>query len=267
MTHRMELPLHHLVIAVLGGFAAGCINTLAGNGSAITLGILTEVLGLPGNTANGTNRLGVLAQGATSTWVFRRNGKLHITPNRLLLGSVFAGALIGVWCATQISNEQFRLVYKWLMVAMLFIVLVKPKRWLQPAADKVPALAWWIVVPVYLGIGFYGGFIQMGMGILFLAALVLVSRMPIIEGNAIKSFAVLLYTVAVLAIFAGNGLIHWEAATALAAGQLVGGWVTAEFASTYKNADRWAYWMLVVMVVLILLKLFVPPAFYGKVLP
>jgi len=98
----------------------------------------------------------------------------------------------------------------------------------------------------------------MGMGILFLAALVLVSRLPIIEGNAVKSFAVFLYTFAVLAIFAGKGLIHWEAATALAGGQLVGGWVTAEFASRYEKADVWAYWILVVMVVLILIKLFWP---------
>jgi len=258
----MELPLYHLLIAVFGGFVAGCINTLAGNGSAITLGILTEVIGLPGTTANGTNRLGVLAQGASSTWVFQRKGKLHMRQNRLLVASVFFGALFGVWAATQISNEQFRLVYKGLMIGMLFVVLVKPKRWLNPAGSDAskPSLAWWITVPVYLAIGFYGGFIQMGMGILFLAALVLVSRMSIIEGNAVKSFAVFLYTIAVIAIFARNGLIHWEAAAALAIGQLVGGWLTAEFASTYKNADVWAYWILVVMVVLILLKLFWPAA-------
>jgi len=273
----MELPLQHLLIAVIGGFVAGCINTLAGNGSAITLGILTEVIGLSGNTANGTNRLGVLAQGASSTWVFKREGKLQIKPNRLLVGSVFAGALIGVWAATQISNEQFRLVYKVLMVCMLFVVLVKPKRWLNPtgsdpaAASPSPVspapLAWWITVPVYLAIGFYGGFIQMGMGILFLAALVLVSGMPIIEGNAVKSFAVFLYTIAVLAVFAVSGRINWEAAAALAGGQLIGGWLTAEFASRYKKADVWAYWILVVMVVIILIKLFVPATLYGKLLP
>jgi uncharacterized membrane protein YfcA len=54
-------------IAVLGGFVAGIINTLAGNGSAITLSILTEVIGLPGNLANGTNRVGVLMQGIAGT--------------------------------------------------------------------------------------------------------------------------------------------------------------------------------------------------------
>ncbi len=39
---------YHYAIAIAGGVVAGAINTLAGNGSAITLSILTEVMGLPG---------------------------------------------------------------------------------------------------------------------------------------------------------------------------------------------------------------------------
>ena len=41
----MELEWYHYGIAIFGGFAAGVINTLAGSGSAITLTILTELLG------------------------------------------------------------------------------------------------------------------------------------------------------------------------------------------------------------------------------
>ena len=54
----------HMIIAVAGAFAAGVINALAGNGSVITLTILTELIGLPGNVANGTNRVGVLFNAA-----------------------------------------------------------------------------------------------------------------------------------------------------------------------------------------------------------
>ena len=52
----MELEYYHYIIAIVGSALAGAINTLAGNGSAITLTILTELLGLPGNMANGTNK-------------------------------------------------------------------------------------------------------------------------------------------------------------------------------------------------------------------
>ena len=64
-----------IAVAVGGGFIAGIINTLAGNGSAITLTILTEVLGLPGNLANGTNRIGVFSQTSLASYSFIRNGQ------------------------------------------------------------------------------------------------------------------------------------------------------------------------------------------------
>ena len=41
-------------------------------------------------------------------------------------------------------------------------------------------------IPAFLALGFYGGFIQMGMGIFFLAAMVLGARYSIIDGNAVK---------------------------------------------------------------------------------
>lgn len=253
----MDLTPLQLSIAVVGGFLAGCINTLAGNGSAITLGILTEVIGLPGTSANATNRLGVLAQGGTSSWVFHRRGKLDARRDWLILASVFVGALAGVWVAARITDAQFDVVFKGLMVALLFVLLVKPKSWLREKPGQ--ALPWFVTVPAYLLVGFYGGFIQMGMGVLFLAVLVLLSRLPMIEANAVKSFAVFLYTFAVLAFFAAKGLVHWEAALALATGQFAGGWVTAEFASRTKHAGRIAYWMLLILVVAILLRMFAFP--------
>ena len=39
------------LLASSGAFLGGALNTLAGNGSAITLTLLTELLGLPPNVA------------------------------------------------------------------------------------------------------------------------------------------------------------------------------------------------------------------------
>ena len=46
-------------LLIFGGVIAGIINTLAGNGSVITLSLCTEWVGLSPSIANGTNRLGV----------------------------------------------------------------------------------------------------------------------------------------------------------------------------------------------------------------
>jgi len=251
----LDLAWYQYAIAIAGGLFAGIINTLAGSGSAITLSLLTEVMGLPGNMANGSNRIGIVGQGAVSSFSFYKNGKLNIKENRLLLVTVFIGAIVGVWVATQVSNEQFMAIFKYVMIVIFVVVLVRPKRWLiqTDVNYKIPI---WLALPLYLALGFYGGFIQMGMGVFFLIVTVLIARKSIIDSNALKSFCVLLYSVAVLTIFHFKGLVNWQVGGILAIGQVTGGYLAAEFASKYKHADVWAYRLLVIIVIVIILRLF-----------
>lgn len=246
---------YQYVIAIAGGAIAGFINTLAGNGSAITLTILTEVLGLPGNLANGTNRIGVFTQASAASWEFLRHGKLDLLRSRLNVIITTLGAILGVFVAIWVSNEQFLFVFKYLMLFMLVVLLVKPKQWLR-VTDSTRQVSPYLLIPIYLTLGFYGGFIQMGMGIFYLAVMVLVARYEIIEGNAIKSFVVGLYTLVVIAIFQWKGMIQWDIALILAIGQTFGGWYSARFASKAKGAGLVAYWLLVVIVVGALFSLF-----------
>jgi len=249
------MELHHIIIAVLGGLVAGVLNTLAGSGSAITLTILTELMGLPGNTANGTNRVGVLAQGVTGSYTFYKNGKLNLERSKLVIFLIVLGAVLGVLAAVWVSNDQFIEVFRFLMVAMLFVILVKPKRWLQKS-DPTKKVNYLLAIPMYLALGFYGGFIQMGMGVFFLATMVLVARYDLIEANAVKGFVVALYTALVVAIFQWKGLIDWRIGLTLASGQALGGWWAARFASRYPKADVWAYRLLVFVVIVAIVKLF-----------
>ena len=249
------MEIHHYFIAIFGGLIAGGINTLAGNGSAITLTILTEVLGLPGNMANGTNRLGVFSQSAAASFAFYKNGKIDWKRSRLYVILTTIGAIAGVLVAIWVSNEQFLQVFRYLMVVMLLVILVKPKRWLREVTVvSKPNL--WIAIPAFLLLGFYGGFIQMGMGILFLAVMVLGAKWSLIDSNVVKSMIVAIYTIVVIAIFQWQGLIDWKIGGIIAIGQMAGGWLTANFASKYAQANVWAHRILVVMVVVAVLRLF-----------
>ena len=243
------------VIAIVGSFFAGAINTLAGSGSVITLTILTELIGLPPNIANGTNRIGVLTQSWAGSYAFHKNGKLHLEGSKRYIIPTVIGAIIGVWAAVYVSNEQFKTVFSYLMVGMLFVILIKPKRWLQETDIKNPP-SLLIAVPLFLALGFYGGFIQMGMGVFYLAAMVLIAKHNIIDSNAVKSFVVAVYTIAVVAIFQYKGMIDWSVGLLLAIGQTAGGWFTANYASQYEEANVWAYRLLVIVVVFGILKLF-----------
>ena len=96
----MDITLVQILIAVIGGAFAGAINTLAGSGSLITLTILTEVLGLPPNMANGSNRIGVTTQCLTGAYVFHKKGKLDVRlSQRLLIGTII-GAFVGDSCGS-----------------------------------------------------------------------------------------------------------------------------------------------------------------------
>jgi uncharacterized membrane protein YfcA len=106
--------------------------------------------------------------------------------------------------------------------------------------------------------GIYGGFIQMGMGIFFLALMVLVAKYEIIQANVVKGIVVLVYTLIAVAIFAYRGLIDWEMGGLMAVGQTVGGYLTARYAAEHPRAGLYAYWVLVVAIIAAIAKAFYP---------
>ncbi len=234
------------LIAILGGLLAGIINTLAGSGSAITMSILALVFHLPENVANGTNRIGVLLQCSVAALTFKKAGRLNLGASWKLVLPTVLGALIGVWAAIVISNEQFKVVFEVMMVAMLAVVLIKPKRWLKESTFAGEFK--WYMFPLFIAIGFYGGFIQMGVGVLLLAGLVLGAKYSLIESNAIKVVIVGIYTVIVLAIFEWKGLVDWKIGSILAIGQGFGGWIASRFATQHPKANIWAHRLLVVVI-------------------
>lgn len=242
-------------VAIVGAFIAGGINTLAGNGSAITLTILTEVLGLPPNVANGTNRIGVFTQSAVASIVFQKSGKLNISRNKNYIIPIIIGAVVGGLLAITVSNEQFKAVFKFMMVFMLIAILVKPKRWIRKTdLDYKPKP--YLYFPLLFALGFYGGFIQMGMGVFFLIIMVLGLRVNIIESNAIKGLVIGAYTLLLIILFHYKGMIDWKIGSIMALGQTLGGFLTARFASQHRKADQIAYYVLIVVMLLAIGKLF-----------
>ena len=249
-----DLTNFQFLLAFVGSFFAGAINTLAGNGSLITLTLLTELVGLPGNLANGTNRVGVFLQSAASSFGFRKHKLLDIKKSKTIIIWTMIGAISGVYVATIVSNDQFMFVFKYLMVLMLIVILVKPERWIH--SSEPLKLPYWISIPAFFALGFYGGFIQMGMGIFFIAILVLLARVDIMTSNAIKTFIVALYTLVVLMIFAYHGLVDWKVGFLLAIGQSIGGYVTAAYGTQRKDIALWAYRLLIFIVIFAVLMQF-----------
>ncbi len=240
-----------IILAILAGLAAGIINTFAGNGSAISLGVLTEFFGLPVNVANGTNRVGIMMQGATSTFSFVKNDKLDISASKWPIAAAFIGAICGVLLVLQLDNDFFYKIYRYLLVVMLLVILINPKRWFNESNQ--PPLHKPYTLPLFFAVGFYGGFIQMGMGVFFLIATVVIMKYNFVRANALKTFIVASYTVVVIFIFHFNGLVDWRIGGTIGIGQATGGYLAAEFLSKYPKSQYWAYAVLVIMIVLVIL--------------
>ena len=97
----MEFDLSIFAIAVLLsiGLIAGCLNTLAGGGSLITLPALMA-LGLPADIANATNRLGIFAQSITGAKGFDYYGRLDRAAVLSLAGPIVSGSIVGALMAS-----------------------------------------------------------------------------------------------------------------------------------------------------------------------
>ncbi len=244
----------HMALALLGiGILTGFINIIAGGGSMLTLPLLMS-LGLPANIANGTNRVGILLQSIIGVNTFRQKKVLDLKYDSKLTIPAIAGAIAGTLLAVEIDPAALKKIIAVLMVVMLFIVVLKPNAWLKEQAGTSAAKPSFLQYTIFFLIGFYGGFIQMGVGFFLLAGLVLGSGLGLVRANAVKSLIILVFTIFSLSIFIYHRQVDYTAGLILAAGNMAGAWLGAHF--TVKGGAKYVRYVLIAALVLVILNLF-----------
>ena len=121
------------LLLIVGGVAAGLINAVAGGGSSLTVPLLV-MAGVPGNQANGSNRVGVLTSNAAAATAFRRLGVRGLSKSAPVLLPIIVGSLVGVYGITQLTDDAFERVFGILMLPIIFLSIRKPK----PRLDGEP---------------------------------------------------------------------------------------------------------------------------------
>lgn len=238
MTWQMAL------LTIAAGCITGFINTLAGSGSAVSLAML-NLLGMPLDVANGTNRVGILLQTFVAVYGFHTQRALDWKRGSRLLWPSIAGAMVGASIAGILERDHLRLAIGVAMVIVLVMLFIKPKRWLEGSRlqDQPPGLLQYLI---FFAIGVYGGFIQIGVGVFLLVALVLDAGYDLVKGNAIKVLIVCAYTVPALAIFVYHGKVQWGAGLILAVGNMLGAWFATQEAA--KRGAVFVRWLLIIVV-------------------
>jgi len=225
----MNVTLLQMILILASGLAAGFINTMAGGGTFLSLAAL-ELAGMPATLANGTNRVAVEIQNIFAVLGFRSKGVGDWKASLQFAIPALFGAILGAYVVINLPTLIFHRVLAVAMILMLFALITNPNKWLQGRQVTFTPRRRLLSFAVFFGVGVYGGAIQAGVGILLMAALVLVAGLNLVQTNSHKVFVVGIYTIFALLMFALQGQVNWVLGLVLSVGNGLGGWIASRLA-------------------------------------
>lgn len=246
---NFPVPDTILLIGLLfgAGIVASFINMMAGGGSMLTVGLMI-LLGVDPSVANGTNRIGVLVGTASGALAFRSEKFMDLKQSLLLGAFAIPGAILGSIFSVSISDALFQKILASVMIFVM-ISLFLPQKSAVKEADSP-----WLIYPAMVVVGFYGGFIQIGVGFLLMAVFRHLMALDLVHTNMHKVFVVLIYTIPILLVFGLSGNIDWLLALSLSAGNAIGSWISVKLA--IRKGDGFVKVVLAITVALMAAKLF-----------
>ena len=226
------MEIWQLLLLGLAGAVAGWVNVLAGGGSLLTVPIML-FLGVPGPVANGTNRVGILLQNIAACSTFFHRGYPEWRLGLSLAIATLPGALVGALMGTQLSGIWFERILAGTMIVVLILMMRPPKsRSQQPNSPALSRPRLILGHVAMLGVGFWGGIIQVGVGFILMPVLQRIMGFDLVRVNQHKVFIVLIYGTLALWIFFSSGQVLWIVGLSLAVGNFLGGWLGAHMTLT-----------------------------------
>lgn len=219
------LEIWQYIVFFLVGIVVGFVNVMAGGGSLLTIPIML-FMGVPGPVANGTNRIAILAQMTTAAIAFFKHGYSDFKLSLSLALAALPGAVVGAYIGTRLEGIWFNRVVAVIMLVVMVVMAVKKNGETYPQAppEKPRLLLAHLLMFI---VGFYGGFIQIGIGLLFMPILHKTLGLDLVRVNMHKTFIISFYTTAALIVFVWQVEIFWILGISLAVGTSIGAWLSA----------------------------------------
>ena len=225
---------------------AGILNVLAGGGSLIVMPTMI-FLGIPGAVTNGTARVAILGQNLTAIAGFRQKGFSDFKLSFSLALCALPGTLLGAFLGTKLTGVWFNRILAAVMLGVLASMILGQRKKKKPPQNvteelttgskevtaAAPAESAGHSVAGHLLMvlaGFYGGFIQAGVGFILIAIMNNLMKIDLVRTNMHKVFIVAIYTIAAIGIFAWQGKIYWVTGLFLTLGMSTGGWIGSHLA-------------------------------------
>ncbi|MEP3889458.1 MAG: sulfite exporter TauE/SafE family protein [Hellea sp.] len=255
-----DVTLLNALLLIAAGFAAGFINVTAGGGSMFTVPALI-FMGIPGTVANATNRIGVVFQSLSAIILFYRKGLSDLKLSFSLALCTLPGTIFGVMSASRLRDDSFNIVLAGVMVFVLFLTLLGNK---NEKSDEtaVNALTRAVQIPKKRLIwghalmslaGFWGGFIQIGVGFILIPILNRVMGFDLLRTNMHKVFILFVFTLVAIIIFMTQIRIEWVAGLIVGIGAIAGAWIGAHV--QIKQGSNYIKWVINAVLIVFIIKL------------
>lgn len=218
---------NEIILLLVSGIIVGIINTLGGGGSVISMALFMA-MGLPVNVANGTNRIAVVLQNLSSTLTFIRKRMLDIKSGLLLSIPAIIGNILGSMVAMEVDDTTFRICLS-VVLAVILVYLIFDRQRPQLHTGHSLTIRWWHYI-WFLIVGFYGGYIYIGLGFLILAVTIWTMKLDIITANVLKGCVIFLSTPFALAVFMINGQVDYGVGLLHGAGNIIGAVMASHWA-------------------------------------
>jgi len=241
--------LYGIVVLFFVGSFAAFINVNAGGGSSLTLPVLI-FLGLDPSVANGTNRVSILFQNASAVYSFKKEKYYELKNSLMLSALTLPGAIIGAVTAVNISDELFEKILGVIMILIIITMLLPKKKSEKTVTDFSID---WKIISAMIVVGFYGAFLQVGVGFLLMASFQYLMKLDLIRVNMHKVFVVFVFTVPALIVFILTDNVNWFYGLTLSAGNAFGGWWGAKL--SVKKGEKLIKFVLIIAILIMAFKL------------
>lgn len=203
-------------------------------------------MGFPADVSNATNRIGALAQTITAVFSLKRTPRTRVlfTDSYWFFIPSIIGSIVGAMIAVEIDPKLLKMIIGGIMLLLLVTLVTNPKKW-EIATNVSKNRKTWLNATLVFLVAVYGGFIQMGIGIMLLSILVLIAQYSLRDANIIKLVLSLIFVMPAFFVFLYSGGMKWLPGITLAVGQAMGAVIGARYILFLPKANLYVRWLLI----------------------
>lgn len=224
----MDFTLTYDILALLFlvALVASIIDTLAGGGGLITIPALI-LAGLPPLFALGTNKFQSFAGTITATATLIKKKKITFSEIKFLMLYAFIGSALGTIAIQFIDTKVINFIIPIVLFLIgIYFIFMPSTKTIKKEAKLSESTYKKTIVPI---IGFYDGALGPGTGSFFSVSAIALRAHDLIKATALAKAMNFATNVASMIVFLFYGKIVFYVGITMMIGQVIGGFIGANF--------------------------------------